>query len=848
MLIKFFARGKGSGSGPVEYITRKDDPITKRTREPAPEVIRGNPTVTEQLIDSLNFKHKYNSGVLSFAPEDAPTQEQQQKLIDSFEEYAFAGLKPDRYDILWVRHTHTGSNRVELHFVTPRVELDSGKSLNISPPGWEQYFKPWRDYWNITQQWARPDDLARARQFHPGNAALIEADNKRAGRSENTDPRTQLTEYITERISAGQIKNRDDIISEFSLLGLEIPRAGENYITVLDPETNKRYRLKGGIYEKTWTVESSYTTEDGGRKSALTTGSGGAVQEATNRTRQGSEKIVSQIQERIIQSARRRATYHNERYGAFQPNVQTIFGQPDSLASPSNRESLSGYLSRKLGNDAIFIESDNTKTTNLGLFESKDSSTAADVGGVREEDKGNNNNQHQQRDIYHPTPLQRIERRLAVSGKTLFENGVTNERTRTEIDERLLSVGSSIQTGYDRTVGTIRAGYEDVERAERTASSTSERIEQTSRNIEQTNKDIERANRELNKRLRQIESTFERVRLVAVKKRAEELERFKTNINLVEYAQSIGYEYVLKESSRNSAVLRHSNGDKIVVATDTDGHGIYFSVRNNTDNGTIVDFVQQRRSFSLGEVRKELQSWLSIDKVQPKEETNVPKPNPIEPERYQVLKTFSGFRAVQRHPYLEKRGISPSTIGDERFIGAVAIDPKNNAIFPHKDSDGLTGFEIKNLSFTGFSRGGTKALWESNKKEGDLRLVITESVIDALSYHQLFPDLHTRYISTGGSFSNEQKKLMRQAMVEIRRTGGEIIIATDNDSAGNELVKLLVKLAPESTSLYRHQPDNAKDWNEVLQKYVQNRGNQSNSGLSREKQRAKRHKELDLEL
>ena len=103
MLVKFFPRGVGKGSGPVEYITRKDNPNTGQLREPAPEVVRGNPEITKQLIDGLDFKYKYNSGVLSFAIEDAPTEKEQQALIDSFEEYAFAGLSPDQYNILWAK-------------------------------------------------------------------------------------------------------------------------------------------------------------------------------------------------------------------------------------------------------------------------------------------------------------------------------------------------------------------------------------------------------------------------------------------------------------------------------------------------------------------------------------------------------------------------------------------------------------------------------------------------------------------------------------------------------------------------------------------------------------------------
>ncbi|MGL5075315.1 MAG: DUF3991 domain-containing protein, partial [Waterburya sp.] len=195
MLVKFFARGTGSGRGPVEYITRKEDPSTGQLRYPAPEVLRGNPVITRRLIDSLEFKHKYRSGVISFAPEDAPTNQQIEAVIDSFEQYAFAGLDKDAYNTLWVKHSHTGNNRVELHFVTPRVEIYTGKSLNIAPPGWHGYFKPWQTFWNIKQGWARPDDPERARVYQPGFSALYQREQERAGKR-IIDPKQQLNDYI----------------------------------------------------------------------------------------------------------------------------------------------------------------------------------------------------------------------------------------------------------------------------------------------------------------------------------------------------------------------------------------------------------------------------------------------------------------------------------------------------------------------------------------------------------------------------------------------------------------------------------------------------------------------------
>lgn len=142
MLIKFFARGKGRGSGPVDYVTK-----TEGREDHPPEVLRGDPELVRDLIDLQKREWTYTSGVVSFALEDAPTEEQQQQVMDEFERTAFAGLDADQYAILWTRHQHTDGGRVELHFVTPRMELTTGKAMNIAPPGWQSTYKPGRAEW-----------------------------------------------------------------------------------------------------------------------------------------------------------------------------------------------------------------------------------------------------------------------------------------------------------------------------------------------------------------------------------------------------------------------------------------------------------------------------------------------------------------------------------------------------------------------------------------------------------------------------------------------------------------------------------------------------------------------------
>jgi hypothetical protein len=135
-------------------------------REPCPVIVRGDPERIRALIDSIKHKHKYSSGVLSFSPNEIITPDMEEKIITEFEQAAFAGLSPDRYEILWVRHQHTKGRRHELHFLTPRVDLVTGKSLNIAPPrkSTRELFDTLRSKINSEYGLADPSDPARARK------------------------------------------------------------------------------------------------------------------------------------------------------------------------------------------------------------------------------------------------------------------------------------------------------------------------------------------------------------------------------------------------------------------------------------------------------------------------------------------------------------------------------------------------------------------------------------------------------------------------------------------------------------------------------------------------------------
>ena len=246
MHIKFIARGRGSARAAADYLLGERDAAGK-TRDGV-EVLRGDPAKVAAVADSLEFKHKYTSGVIAWAPEDRPTRAQIEAVLDKFEKTAWAGLEPDRYAWTAVEHRERGGG-VHVHVLAARCDLETGKSLNIAPPGWQKTFGPLRDGFNHTRGWSRPDDPARARAQQPGHRALIDAANLRAGLAVEADPRELIRDYLLQRVELGFVRSRADVVATLQEAGLEVPRQGDSYVTARDPETGKRWRLKGALYE-----------------------------------------------------------------------------------------------------------------------------------------------------------------------------------------------------------------------------------------------------------------------------------------------------------------------------------------------------------------------------------------------------------------------------------------------------------------------------------------------------------------------------------------------------------------------------------------------------------------------
>lgn len=302
-----------------------------------------------------------------------------------------------------------------------------------------------------------------------------------------------------------------------------------------------------------------------------------------------------------------------------------------------------------------------------------------------------------------------------------------------------------------------------------------------------------------------------------------ELDAFKREIDLRQFAVSLGYEIDRRESWRGSTVLRRG-GDKIVVKRHRNGHYLFFSVREDDDHGTIIDFVQRRQNRSLGAVRKLLRPWIGRPAIPPQ----FPALQPTSPDRMRVECVYRRMSEVPRYSYLEQdRCVPAAVLSLPRFVGRIRLDSRGNTVFPHFDAAGLCGYEIKNRGFTGFAAGGEKGLWFSHTRRDDRRLILAESAIDALSHAALFPEAEdrTRYASLGGKPSRRQMGLLQATIAKLAE-GAEIVAAFDADPAGRRLVEEIREVMGNVASgterrdliFKSHLPkQEGEDWNIVLQ-------------------------------
>ena len=256
--IKFLNHGKGSAAHASAYVLDKLDHLGNVRA--GVEVLRGDATTFNAVCDASPHLWKYTSGVIAWSKEDNPTNEQIQEVLNDFEKHAFSGLDPSQYHLFAVLHTDDDGSK-HIHVLAPRLDIQSGKSLNIAPPGHEKHFDSLRDYFNTKYQWSRPDDLLLMHTTQePNHIAKLNAQAKNILTSQDLETLTKkqfcktVDNYVQTLLKTQTAENRADIVECIEQVkGVESVKQSKAFLTVT-LTNGKKHRLKGDFYNEQFEI------------------------------------------------------------------------------------------------------------------------------------------------------------------------------------------------------------------------------------------------------------------------------------------------------------------------------------------------------------------------------------------------------------------------------------------------------------------------------------------------------------------------------------------------------------------------------------------------------------------
>ena len=457
MLIKFHKAG-ASGRAAAEYLEGDKD-HQGRSREHI-EVLRGDPFRVGQIVDSLDFKHRRTAGVIAWAPADNPTPEQIDEVLDNFERLAWAGLDPDRYAWSAVRHDEENGG-IHVHIMAARVDLQTGKSLNIAPPTWQMDFDPLAAEMNIEHGWARPDKPAKASDVHiESYEKKIKADLVKSSESPKPLDIESLTAYLIDYIHLGHINDRADMLQALeNLEGVTaVTRAGKKYISVKLEGAEKATRLRGAIYDEQF-------NGDVYRQNKATAGRTGT------RTPESRQAELDAAKDRHHDAVRRRTKFNQKRYGEHQALTETESDFP-VVALPADSHDLPGSTHIAGGVDGGDIDLWTPAGRNQRAINRNTQKRRAPGD---DETLGDNTESTQRHGTALPGTAQRItqtrtqskRRRLSVrdAGRLRRDKGgLTDDRARNTLIERLAEFARGIQKAARRVYEVCQRIAEDVRR------------------------------------------------------------------------------------------------------------------------------------------------------------------------------------------------------------------------------------------------------------------------------------------------------------------------------------------------------------------------------------------------
>lgn len=426
MIVKFFPHPKSGGSprGSMDYLLKK--------KEDEFQVLQGDPRLSVDIAEGLEFQNQYTVGCLSFEEVSIPDAHKQE-IMQKFEETFFAGLEPEQYNICWIEHTDKG--RLELNFFVPNVELESGKRLSVY---YDKSDRPLAENFKqvINQQYGLSDPDAPEKRQMTVSSRNIPKDKKMAQEAING--------LLEGELEKGRIQTREDVLNCLTGAGFEIARVTPKNISIKTDGQN--LRLKGAIYEQSF--ELNRAIEEIQRTKGL-----GSEATAIGGNHQARAELAKAVDRRHAEFSRRfgtSKTSHSERFDqALQGAVLDHRWDRRSadirvgLSSERSDEPIHGYAGVEAVGSSLQGKQQRVDVGELQF------------GGQDKQDLYSGRSSIQQSSIRRQSRLPNYQAREKL-----------NDTDRETFEGRIRQVGEATKRAYEhikRTIEQVRAGKPTIE-------------------------------------------------------------------------------------------------------------------------------------------------------------------------------------------------------------------------------------------------------------------------------------------------------------------------------------------------------------------------------------------------
>ncbi|MBC6700208.1 toprim domain-containing protein [Hymenobacter puniceus] len=336
-----------------------------------------------------------------------------------------------------------------------------------------------------------------------------------------------------------------------------------------------------------------------------------------------------------------------------------------------------------------------------------------------------------------------------------------------------------------------------------------------------------------------------------------ELDRFKRDIDLVDYAQRQGY--TIKKESRRGDWHHLVKDDEHVIVTRKGDHQVYLNTGDDRDAGSVIDFAKTRggdgHGLNLGQVRQQLREYLDgapaparqyatqyATPPDPARLSSLPVGDPElqarqaeEERRTRLISEVLGVKKeLTDRGYLHGRGITDATLDSPAFQGRIFTAQQNqhkNTAFPLYNEHGLASVEQKNEHYKSLLPLPKNGIWVSHPTDGKdtpvERVVVSESAIDSLSHFQLKHEQdpkNTLYIATSGTPTEAQVALIQRVI--DKQQPREVVLANDRDAGGRQFninylneLQLARPLVPVAEQEAYREASRPVEWHATSDKY-----------------------------